>query len=157
MIDGYATARERTPSVRSTRYQKQTRNAARAQVAQNAAQLELQGQQLNAMDHANVREEARDMRPIQLMAPLVADPAAPQAPSAGWYPDQQNSAINRWFSGQSWTEAWQPRQQDDKSLREGRSCRPPLAVRWEVREAGQGQAERVDRLTPVRVVPSVCS
>lgn len=44
---------------RANRYARQTRNAARAQVAQNAAQLEVARQQLAALDHANVREEAR--------------------------------------------------------------------------------------------------
>jgi hypothetical protein len=88
---------------RAAKYQKQTRNAARAQVAQNAAQLELQRQQLNALDHGNVREAARDMSPIQPMAPLVPQPVTPQGPPPGWYPDVQNLEINRWWDGVAWS------------------------------------------------------
>lgn len=95
---------------RSAKYAKQTRNAARAQVAQNAAQLELQRQQLNAMDHANVREEVRDMRPIQPLQPLVPALPFPQEPQAGWYPDQRDQSLVRWFDGVTWTEFTQPRQ-----------------------------------------------
>jgi len=44
---------------RANKYARQTRNAARAQVAQNAAQIEVARQQLTALDYANVSEEAR--------------------------------------------------------------------------------------------------
>src|SRR4051812_14418763 len=73
----------RSSDERSKRYAKQTRNAARAQVAQNAMALELQRQQLAALDHGNVREEVRD---ITAPAPMPT-PATVGAPPAGWYLD----------------------------------------------------------------------
>lgn len=60
---------------RATKYSKQTRNAARVQVAQTAMMLENQRKQLAAADHANVREEVRDMRAVQPAAPAAAPPA----------------------------------------------------------------------------------
>ncbi|MEZ5152149.1 DUF2510 domain-containing protein [Rhodococcus zopfii] len=76
---------------RTAKYTRQTRNAARAQVAQQAMNLELQRQQLEALNHANVREEMR-----------------PQATPAGWYPDPGNPAFVRWFDGAQWTNHAQP-------------------------------------------------
>ena len=46
----------RNEKERTAKYTKQTRNAARVQVLQKAEALELQRQQLQALDHANVRE-----------------------------------------------------------------------------------------------------
>ena len=101
----------RNKDERAVKYQKQTRNAARAQVAQNAAQLEMQRQQLAAMDHGNVREEVRDMRAMQPMAPIMPPQPMPQGPPPGWYPDQANQALVRWYDGVRWTEFTQHRQQ----------------------------------------------
>jgi hypothetical protein len=80
---------------RAAKYSKQTRNAARAQTAM---MLENQRKQLAAADHANVREEVRDMR--------SAPPAA--APPAGFYNDQQDPTILRWFDGSQWTSMTKP-------------------------------------------------
>jgi hypothetical protein len=44
---------------RAQKYMRQTRNAARIQIAQNAAQIEVERQQLDALDYANVRAEVR--------------------------------------------------------------------------------------------------
>ena len=71
---------------RGLKYSKQTRNAARAQVVQQAVALDLQRQQLAALDHANVREELR-----------------PQTSPANWYPDPGNPGFVRWFDGCQWT------------------------------------------------------
>ncbi|WP_407107883.1 DUF2510 domain-containing protein [Rhodococcus aetherivorans] len=81
----------RTTEERTAKYTRQTRNAARAQVAQQAMELELQRQQLEALNHANVREELR-----------------PQTTPAGWYPDPGNPAVIRWFDGGQWTGHVQP-------------------------------------------------
>jgi hypothetical protein len=87
---------------RAAKYAKQTRNAARAQVAQQAMMLEHQRQQINQMDHANVREEVRDQRAFY-------GTPAPQSPPAGWYADPQDGRQTRWFDGHNWTEFTQPR------------------------------------------------
>lgn len=76
----------RNKDERGLKYSKQTRNAARAQVIQQAVSLDLQRQQLAALDHANTREEMR-----------------PQATPAGWYPDPGNPSVIRWFDGAQWT------------------------------------------------------
>ena len=90
---------------RASKYAKQTRNAARAQVAQNAMMLEHQRQMINQGDHANVREEVRDMRAQKQVAPA---PAAP--PPAGFYNDPSGDAsLLRWFDGQQWTDMTKPR------------------------------------------------
>ncbi|UZJ26270.1 DUF2510 domain-containing protein [Rhodococcus antarcticus] len=96
---------------RANNYAKQTRNAARAQVAQNAMQLELQRQQLAALDHGNVREEVRDMRQeFPPIAPIMPPQPIPVGPPPGWYPDQHDQQLVRWFDGTQWTEFTQRRQ-----------------------------------------------
>jgi type II secretory pathway pseudopilin PulG len=76
----------RSNKERTARYTKQTRNAARAQVAQSATNLGLQRQQLAALDHANVREATN---------PVTTEP--------GWYGDPGNPTHARWFDGRQWT------------------------------------------------------
>lgn len=95
---------------RANDYQKETRNAARAQVAQNAMQLEIQRQQLAALDHGNVREEVRDLQQFQPIAPIMPPQPVPVGPPPGWYPDQQDQALVRWYDGTAWTGFTQPRQ-----------------------------------------------
>ncbi|HEY5182776.1 MAG TPA: DUF2510 domain-containing protein [Dermatophilaceae bacterium] len=87
----------RTKDERAGRYARQTRNAARAQVAQNAAQLELQRAQLAALDHGNVREEVRDLA------------SGPQLSPPGWYPNPEDPSTLRWFDGATWTDFTHPR------------------------------------------------
>lgn len=73
----YRSDRERT-----ARYARQTRNATRAAVAQNARSL---GYQRDQLAQAQVHHVER-----------VAPPAV-----AGWYPDQSGQV--RWFDGYQWT------------------------------------------------------
>ena len=96
----------RSKDERATKYAKQTRNAARAQVVQNAMSLEHQRQMINQNDHANVREEVRDMRAEQQQ--LAPAPVA--APPAGFYSDPSGDAtLLRWFDGAQWTDMTKPR------------------------------------------------
>jgi type II secretory pathway pseudopilin PulG len=76
----------RSDKERTARYTRQTRNAARAQIAQQARNLELQRQQLAALDHANTREATK---------PVTTEP--------GWYADPGNPTYVRWFDGRQWT------------------------------------------------------
>src|SRR4051812_28620875 len=94
----------RSKDERTSKYAKQTRNAARVQVAQNAMALEHQRQMINQNDHANVREEVRDMR-------AAAQPPAPvAAPPAGFYNDPNGDpTVLRWFDGAKWTDMTKPR------------------------------------------------
>lgn len=88
----------RSDQERTARYTRQTRNAARLQAAQNARMMELERQQIAALDHANVREGAR-------------------AANAGWFIDPWDHQQYRWFDGFQWTgqthrpsPSWQPPQ-----------------------------------------------
>lgn len=81
----------RSEKERTARYTKQTRNAVRAQVAQEAMSLELQRQQLAALNHANVVEAMK-----------------PQTTPANWYPDPGNPGYIRWWDGSQWTAHVQP-------------------------------------------------
>ena len=76
---------------RTAKYTKQTRNAARAQVIQQGVSLDLQRQQLAALNHANTREEMR-----------------PNTTPANWYPDPGNPSQVRWYDGAQWTSHVQP-------------------------------------------------
>lgn len=77
----------RSRDERQMRYAKQTRNAARASVAMEAAQLqELRGIR-DGIDHGNIREEVRDMR------------------RGSWLQRHDDPAGTlRWWDGTRWTE-----------------------------------------------------
>lgn len=52
------------------------------------------------------RAAARSVTP----APAASTPApAPQLPPAGWYADQQDPSMDRWFDGTQWTDFTQRR------------------------------------------------
>ena len=106
----------RNKDERAMSYARQTRNAARAQVAQNAMMLEHQRQMITQYDHANVREEVRDMnahggyyyQPQPYAQPVL--PPQPVMPPAGFYVDQSgDSTILRWWDGAQWTDMTRPR------------------------------------------------
>ena len=123
----------RNKEERTTRYARQTRNAARAQVAQQAMALEHQRQLITQGEHAAVQQQLQawgqqQMHFQQLQAlTQVSQPApppaahqslpprppapqqAPPASPAGWYPDQQDAQLVRWFDGTRWTEHTQVR------------------------------------------------
>jgi hypothetical protein len=81
----------RSDSEKSSRYAKQTRNAARANVLQNMKMISQQNEQLQQGYQA------------------AAQPApVPQPPPAGWYEDAQRPGFVRWWDGVTWTEHVQP-------------------------------------------------
>jgi hypothetical protein len=49
-----------------------------------------------------------EQTPQSAHQPVAAMPA-PQLPPAGWYPDQADLSLTRWFDGTKWTEFTQPR------------------------------------------------
>lgn len=75
----------RSDRERTARYAKQTRNAVRAQTAQQAAALEQQRRQATAQPQHHV------------------------PPPPGWYQDPRDPSTVRWWDGATWTDATQPR------------------------------------------------
>lgn len=76
----------RSDKERIARYTKQTRNATRAQVAQNIRMLDLQREQLAQSHVHHVEAQAQAIAPVTPDALLAPPPAGPPA---GWYPDPQ--------------------------------------------------------------------
>lgn len=138
----------RNKDERANKYQKQTRNAARAQVAQNAAQLEMQRQQLAALDHGNVREEVRDMRAVKPIAPITPAQPVPvrQGPPPGWYPDQHDASMMRWFDGSEWTAFTQPRHKETGQEKLARVKAEQAAVNETRREKRTKEEDNLARI-----------
>jgi hypothetical protein len=88
----------RNKEERSAKYAKQARNAARALVAQQAVDLEMQRQQQAGLDHLNAQTGAR-----RLEAAERSRVAETSGPPPGWYQDPEGSG-KRWWDGRSWTE-----------------------------------------------------
>lgn len=86
----------RSDAEQSNRIAKQTRNAARAQVAQNQIMIANQRDQLEAQIQGNGYQIARDVAPVQPAA--VPPPALP----AGWYADPTDNRARCWWDGQQW-------------------------------------------------------
>ncbi len=121
----------RNKEERTTRYTRQTRNAARAQVVQQAMSLEHQRQLITQGEHAAVQQQlqtwgqqqmhfqqlqaltqmSQPVPPVRQAEPVLPASPAPQPPTlpAGWYPDQHDAQLVRWFDGMRWTEHTQAR------------------------------------------------
>lgn len=94
---------------------------ARKQAKKQTKLIKEQAKQQSAHNTTMVAQAALTAQPLQPqqwtqapstvpVAPQPVAPVIPQAPPAGWYPDQVNPAVVRWFDGQSWTDHTQPRQ-----------------------------------------------
>lgn len=100
----------RSDKERTARYTRQTRNATRAQVAQNMRALDLQREQLAQAHVHHVEAQAQRIAPLNAQAVLgTGNPPPPPGPPAGWYPDQV-TGVQRWWDGSRWTEHTQPLQ-----------------------------------------------
>jgi len=87
---------------RQLRYARQTRNAARASVAFDAAQLqELRGIR-DGVDHHNIVEMQREIYRAPF-GPMTTEPAP--HPDPGWY--QDHTGKTRWWDGLQWTDVTQ--------------------------------------------------
>lgn len=86
----------RSGGEQSRRIAKQTRNAARAQVAQNQVMIANQRAQLEAQVQGNGYQMARDIAPVQPMRAL------PPSMPAGWYSDPTDTRAMCWWDGTQW-------------------------------------------------------
>ncbi|MCF7552593.1 DUF2510 domain-containing protein [Pseudonocardia sp. WMMC193] len=89
----------RSDKERIAKYTRQTRNATRAAVAQNARML---NNQSNHIAQAHVHHVDAYVQRHELAAP------PPQGPPPGWYPDPQG--VVRWWDSYRWTEHTAPGQ-----------------------------------------------
>ena len=82
------------------------RTAAYTKAVKKEAEEQTRLVRLQALQQAAQRRapetQARDVQPVAPPAP------APQLPPAGWYPDQRDASIARWFDGTQWTDFTQP-------------------------------------------------
>lgn len=88
----------RSDKERIAKYTRQTRNATRAAVAQNARMLTNQSNQLA---QAHVHHVETHVQRHELLAPVPV-----QGPPPGWYPDP--SGTIRWWDSYRWTEHTAP-------------------------------------------------
>lgn len=105
-VVSYRSSEER--QVRSARqtakYDKQARNAARAQVAQNAVDLQIQRAQLEAVERQAGIVQAQLEEQIRVQHSYQPAEVAPHAVPAGWYPVEGRPGAFMWWDGQRWHE-----------------------------------------------------
>ena len=85
------------PAVRETPQEKLTR------MRQERQETKENPRPGSVQDHLNRRKAKK-------ADSAAAQSDSPHTPSAGWYPDQVDPSLVRWFDGQSWTAHTQPRQ-----------------------------------------------
>ncbi len=91
----------RNKEERAAKYAKQTRNAARALVAQQAVDLQLQREQAEGVRQLNAQAEARRIEAARQAQRAVE--VSPSGPPPGWYKDPEGE-MTRWWDGTAWTE-----------------------------------------------------
>lgn len=94
----------RSDKERTAAYTKAAKKEAREQTRLMREQAAQQAAHMRAMEEAQ-RVQQQVAQPPS--AP-VSSPA-PQLPPAGWYPDQADTSLVRWFDGTEWTDFTQPR------------------------------------------------
>ena len=94
----------RSDKERTAAYTKAAKKEAKEQTRLMRLQAAQQAAQMRAMEQAQRAQE----QAVQ-QSPAPASPQAPQLPPAGWYPDQVDASLVRWFDGTQWTEFTQPR------------------------------------------------
>jgi hypothetical protein len=92
----------RSDKERIARYTRQTRNATRAAVAQNAMGLELQREQLAQHHVHHVEAQVQQIAP-QHVEPVHGTPPPQLVAAPGWYPTA--AGVLQWFDGYEWTPA----------------------------------------------------
>lgn len=91
----------RNKEERAAKYTKQTRNAARALVAQQAVDLQVQREQAEGVRQLNAQAEARRVEAAHQSQQQHR--VAASGPPPGWYQDPDGE-LTRWWDGTAWTE-----------------------------------------------------
>ncbi len=94
----------RSDKERTAAYTKAAKKQAKEQTQLMRQQAAQQAAHMRAMEQAQRAPHQAVQQPV---APALAP--APQLPPAGWYPDQANASLLRWFDGTQWTGFTQPR------------------------------------------------
>lgn len=84
---------------------------ARKQAKKQTKLMKDQGrEQAKLMESQMEQQRLQSAALLAQSAPVLPAPVRSQSQPTGWYPDQQNPSLVRWFDGAQWTEQTQPRQ-----------------------------------------------
>jgi hypothetical protein len=93
----------RSDKERTAAYTKAAKKQAKEQTGLMRQQAAQQAAHMRAVKQAQVA-------PQQAAQPTTPGHSpTPQLPPAGWYPDQADASLVRWFDGTQWTDFTQPR------------------------------------------------
>ena len=94
----------RSDKERTAAYTKAAKKQAKEQTRLMRQQAAQQAAHTRAVEQAQVAQQQAAHQPT------APDPSpTPQLPPAGWYPDQADASLVRWFDGTQWTDFTQPR------------------------------------------------
>ncbi len=85
------------------------RTAAYTQAAKREAKKQTQLMRQMAQQQAAAAAQQQYAQPAPAPMPMPMPMPMPQLPPAGWYPDQADTSMVRWFDGTQWTGFTQPR------------------------------------------------